>query len=121
MKTILVVEDEFAIADMLHAVLEDEGYRVVLAGNGREGLARLADTRADLVICDVMMPVLDGREMLRLMKNDESMKTIPIIMMSAAESFSLNGDGRLVPFLNKPFTLDDLLEIVEAAIGKAEP
>jgi len=121
MKTILVVEDEFAIADMLSASLEDEGYRVVLASNGREGLLRLADTQihADLVLCDVMMPVLDGREMRKTMKADPALKDIPVVLMSAAEEASTT-NGIVGPFLSKPFDLENLLKIIEEQIGKPD-
>lgn len=122
MKTILIVEDEFAIADMLSALLEDEGYRVVLASNGREGLLRLADTEihADLVLCDVMMPVLDGREMRKAMKADPALKDVPIVLMSAAEEATAINNGISGPFLSKPFDLDDLLKIIEEQIGKPD-
>src|SRR5579885_1072524 len=83
MKTILVVEDEFAIADMLSSLLEDEGYRVILASNGQEGLARLAETRPNTVLCDVMMPIMDGRQLRKTMKADPSFKDVPIVLMSA--------------------------------------
>ena len=122
MKTILVVEDEFAIADMLSSLLEDEGYRVVLASNGREGLMRLADTeiKANLVLCDVMMPILDGREMRKAMKADPALKDIPIVLMSAAPESSTSNNGITGPFLGKPFDLDDLLQVVEEQIGKPD-
>src|SRR5689334_23169154 len=108
MKTILIVEDEFAIADMLSALLEDEGYHVVLASNGREGLARLADskTHVDLVLCDVMMPILDGRELRKTMKSDPGLMNIPIVLMSAAEESSTSRNGVTGPFLRKPFDLE---------------
>ena len=58
--TVLIVEDEFAIADLLEMILTDQGYNVVLADNGRQGLDRLAEgPLPDLVISDYMMPVLD--------------------------------------------------------------
>jgi CheY-like chemotaxis protein len=63
MKTVLIVGDERPIAEMLGRMLEDEGYRVLTARDGREGLACLAHERPDVVLCDVMMPVLDGGDM----------------------------------------------------------
>src|SRR5258708_12613416 len=114
MKTILVVEDEFAIADMLSAVLQDEGYHVVLASNGREGLLRLADTEihADLVLCDVMMPVLDGREMRKTMKGDPALKDMPIVLMSAAEETSASTNVTPGPSPNKPLALANLSKTI---------
>lgn len=73
MATILVVDDEFAIVDLLEMVLVDEGYHVLTAANGRQGLERLAgQPRPDLVLSDYMMPILDGAGMLRTMRGIES-------------------------------------------------
>ncbi|MFC7556410.1 PleD family two-component system response regulator [Pseudoroseomonas wenyumeiae] len=80
--TVLIVEDEFAIADLLEMVLTDQGYRVVTAPNGRLGLQRLADgLRPDLVITDYMMPMLDGAGLLRAMRESEAERDIPCIVM----------------------------------------
>ena len=72
MRTVLIVEDEFAIADLMEMALTDEGYRVLHAANGQQGLERLAEgPRPDLVISDYMMPVLDGAGMLEAMRDGE--------------------------------------------------
>jgi CheY-like chemotaxis protein len=82
--TVLIVEDEFAIADLLEMVLTDEGYHVLMAANGRQGLERLAEgPRPDLIISDYMMPVLDGAGMLKAMRNTEAQRDIPCIVMSS--------------------------------------
>ena len=84
MATVLIVEDEFAIADLLEMVLTDEGYHVLTAANGRQGLERLAEgPRPDLVISDYMMPVLDGAGLLRAMRESEAQRDIPCIVMSS--------------------------------------
>ncbi len=84
MITVLIVEDEFAIAELLEMVLTDEGYRVLTAANGRQGLKRLAEgPRPDLIISDLMMPILDGAEMLRAMRETELQRDIPCIVMSS--------------------------------------
>ena len=64
MATVLVVDDEFGIAELFDAILTDEGYRVLTAINGRHGLEMLAQERPDLVFLDYMMPVMDGAAML---------------------------------------------------------
>ena len=61
MPTVLIVDDEISILEVLEDVLLEAGYVVVTALNGREGLERLAETRPDLILLDLMMPVLDGR------------------------------------------------------------
>ena len=69
MARILVVEDEFGIAEVLQSALTDVGHDVVLAINGKQGLERLKEIRPDLVILDFMMPVLDGPGMLKKMRS----------------------------------------------------
>src|SRR3712207_505510 len=65
MATVLVIDDEFGIAEVIEMALEDEGHRVVAAGNGEQGLERLAEAAVDLVLLDYMMPLLDGPGVLR--------------------------------------------------------
>lgn len=113
MKTILVVEDELSIAEMLRAVLEDEGYNVALAGNGREALATLDKVQPNLVLCDVMMPVVDGREVCRTMQADPRYRSIPIVLMSAVPEEVIKADFAYTAFLTKPFNMDHFLDTVE--------
>ncbi|MBK9258769.1 MAG: response regulator [Polyangiaceae bacterium] len=112
MRTILIVDDEFDIVDVLGDLLTAEGYQVVTASNGREGLMRLRDTQVDLVLLDCMMPVVDGPEMLRMMREEESLPKIPVVMMSAAEVRRQVQDLGCSAFLKKPFDLNTLLETV---------
>lgn len=113
MHTILVVEDEFGAADVMMAALEDEGYRVVVAANGRQGLERLAETPPDLIIVDYMMPIMDGAAMARTVKENPDSHSIPIVMTSALseEAVRQQFSGFQV-FLRKPFRIDELLMTV---------
>src|SRR5690606_23937872 len=70
MATILVVEDEYALAGLLRDMLQEEGYAVVLASNGSQALEQLAETRPDLILSDVMMPGMDGRALTRALRTD---------------------------------------------------
>ena len=108
---ILVVDDELTLAELLRDVLEDEGHRVVTATDGREALACLAEDRPDLVLSDVMMPHLDGRELARALHADPSWQVIPLVLMSAAGATALN-DVPYAAFIGKPFDLDVLLTTV---------
>ena len=117
--TVLVVEDEFAIADLLEMVLADEGYRVLLAINGRQGLERLAEgPRPDLVISDYMMPVLDGAAMIQAMRESEAHRDIPCIVMSSMPEANVRErlDG-YAAFVRKPFHLAAVVELVAAVLG----
>ncbi|MGI8857105.1 MAG: response regulator [Thermomicrobiales bacterium] len=109
--TILIVEDEAAIADLARSLLEEEGYRVVLAPNGREGLRRLAEERFDLVISDVMMPLMDGREFARTMRGDPTNREIPLVLMSAAGRGTVDGVPHTA-FLFKPFDLGIFIALI---------
>lgn len=113
MKTVLVVDDEFGTLDVLVAALEDEGYRVMTAANGRRGLERLEEHRPDVVISDFMMPLMDGAAMVRAMREKPEFRDIPIIMMSAAPEAALRKhlDG-YAAFLRKPFSMQALIRII---------
>ena len=119
---ILVVEDEFGIAEVLRSALTDAGHDVMIAINGSQGLERLKETLPDLVILDFMMPVLDGRGMLREMKNTPEFSGIPVILMSSLpESAVMQGtSGICDAFLRKPFRLRTVLGMVNSIIGRTE-
>lgn len=77
MATILIVDDEFGVADLLDAILTDEGYRVITAINGKRGLETMMMERPDLIFLDYMMPVMDGAGLLRSMAADPLISVHP--------------------------------------------
>ena len=119
MATVLVVEDEFAIADLLEMVLTDEGHRVLTAANGRQGLERLAEgPRPDLVISDYMMPVLDGAGLIRAMRESAAQRDIPCIVMSSMPEANVRERvAGYAAFVRKPFQLAAVLQLVAAILG----
>lgn len=112
MTLILVVDDEFSIVEMLSAVLEEEGYEVMTASNGQEGLRLLQNTLPALVISDIMMPILDGLELCRRMQADGRLKFIPVVLMSAARTTSYLKECKYAALLKKPFGLSEMLQMV---------
>lgn len=120
MKTVLVVEDEPLIAMALEAVLEDEGYRVVTAANGRQGLERLAETQVDIVLLDMMMPVMSGPAMLKAMAEDPGLRRIPAIILSSLPEATIRAqaDG-VAGILRKPYTADEVLSAVARVLSRA--
>jgi DNA-binding response OmpR family regulator len=109
---VLVVDDEIAITEALAVALEIAGYQPVCAGNGRDGLEQFERTNPQLVIADVMMPYLDGRDMVRAIRQMPAGRDIPIILMSAAHDLAgERGIGHDL-FVPKPFNLDRLLDQV---------
>ena len=121
MATILVVEDEFGIAEVLQSALTDAGHDVVIAINGKQGLERLKETRPDLVILDFMMPVLDGPSMLREMKRTPEFSSIPVMLMSSLPQSTVmqEAGGKYDGFLRKPFRLTIVLEMVNSFVDQA--
>jgi CheY-like chemotaxis protein len=121
-ETVLIVEDEFAIADLLEMALTDEGYRVVTAANGRQGLERLAEEpRPDIVITDFMMPVLDGAGFLQAMRDMKTQREIPCIVISSMPERNVRAriDG-YAAFLRKPFQLAEVVQLVAALLGASQ-
>ncbi len=114
MPTILVADDEPTTLDLVVAVLRDEGYATLAARDGPEVLELLAGARPDLVLMDVMMPGLDGREVVRRMRARPELAGVPVVLMSAAAPVDPAALG--VAFLPKPFDLDRLLREVAAAL-----
>jgi CheY-like chemotaxis protein len=111
MKKILLVEDEVDIAEVLRDVLELRGFVVVLAFDGREGLAAARAHRPDLVITDLMMPAMDGIELIESIRQLPDLARMPIIAISAAP---YEGDEL---FLRKPFDVYELVELAQRALG----
>ena len=115
MNTILVVDDEPAILELLLMLLDDEGYHAVSAGDGAAALDHLAGTAVALVITDVMMPHMDGVGLIRAMRARVSLRDVPVILLSAATRPCLDGLSPCV-FLPKPFEVATLLDHVRHAM-----
>ena len=116
MKTVLVVDDEPVLRVLMPEILQDEGYAVIDAADGQSMLELLQGVHPDLVLMDVMMPGVDGREAYQVLRSRADLPNLPVVMMSAAVQ-----PGRLDPsiaaFLRKPFDLTELVELVAELIG----
>lgn len=117
---ILAVDDEPDVLLIVKTGLEMEGYNVVTASDGEQALASAREEKPDLILLDVMMPKLDGFEVLAKLKEDEATATIPVIMLTG-----LSDRTKIQKALNsgiqcyvvKPFDFDDLMTKVRAALG----
>ncbi len=118
MATILVVDDEPAITEVLQAILEDEGYQVVTAGNGQAGLARMAEVRPALVVSDVMMPGLDGRALCRAIQANPCYRAIPVVLISAVAAPPEREGCRYAAFVHKPFDVDTLIGTISRVLDE---
>lgn len=125
MKKILVIEDEKNIRNRIVDTLElsEEPYKVFAAQHGREGLETARRELPDLIISDVMMPEMDGYEVLKALRTEEQTMTIPFIFLSAKadvahirEGMNLGADD----YLPKPFSIDELLRVVSTRLLRQE-
>jgi CheY-like chemotaxis protein len=124
-KTILLVDDEFGIVETLKELLESEGYRVVCASNGKDAMGRMSAEVPDLAVVDVMMPVMNGIEVLRAMRDSNAQKDVPVLLMSAVPRSVATQGAEALPtsgwsFIRKPFEFNDLLEAIKRMIGTPE-
>ncbi|HET9644556.1 MAG TPA: response regulator [Burkholderiaceae bacterium] len=121
MKTILVVDDELANAEVLAIILEEEGYRVFCASNGRHGLQRAAEVRPHLIVLDFMMPIMDGAEMARALRDSAPTRDIPIVMNSSLHEEAVREHfADYDYFLRKPYDIGEALEAI-ARLLKDKP
>jgi CheY-like chemotaxis protein len=118
MATVLVVDDEFGIVDVLETILTDEGYRVLTACNGKQGLVRLSEEKPEVILMDFMMPILGGGDMLRAMAAEPAYQRIPVIVMSSLreEAVAQRCKG-YAAFLHKPFRAAAVLSAVAFVLG----
>ncbi|MDR0191929.1 response regulator [Pseudomonas yamanorum] len=118
MTTILVVDDEYLIADILSFALEDEGFMVVTACNGRKGLDVLERERPALIITDFMMPVMDGLEFATAVRALPSTNHLPIILMSGAQAhIGMQRPDLFDAVLLKPFDIDLIITEVRKRLA----
>ena len=116
--TVLIVEDEEKIGRFLELELMHEGYEVMKAANGREGLEKAQSGRADLVVLDVMLPELNGFEVLRRLRKNSD---IPVIMLTARDEVmdKVAGlDGGADDYMTKPFAIEELLARIRLVLKK---
>jgi DNA-binding response OmpR family regulator len=118
--TLLVVDDDPLVVKLLQMNLEMEGYTVITAADGEAGARRAREDRPDLIVCDVMMPRMDGMELTRAVKADPATAGIPIILLSAkagAADIKAGRDAGADEYLTKPFDHVKLFERVAALLA----
>jgi DNA-binding response OmpR family regulator len=112
---VLLVDDDPVILKLLQVNFEMEGYKVMTANDGVEGLEKARTERPDIVLLDIMMPRMDGLEVTKALKGDASTKDIPIILLSAkaqASDVQVGKDMGADDYLTKPFDPLELLDRV---------
>ncbi|MCF8240149.1 MAG: response regulator [Melioribacteraceae bacterium] len=121
MEKILIVEDDQEVRSSLSEILATSGFEVVEAEDGKAGLEKVFEVIPDLIISDIMMPKMDGYELLNALQNDEKTGAIPFILLSAKSDHSDIRKGMNIgadDYLTKPFRAKELLEAVQTRINK---
>jgi len=127
MAKILVVDDEPGVVKLIKKSLEKNDYEVVTASDGKEGLAKAQNEKPDLILLDIMMPIMNGGDAVRVLKSDSATRNIPIIFLSAVISkneemnhqLSVNIENTYYPAIAKPFDLPELLAKIEELLKKS--
>lgn len=116
-KLVLLVDDELDIAQTFAWLFEWNGFDVLCASDGRQALEILGKHEPDIIISDCMMPVMDGVELSRKVRDGPASRKIPIILMSAAPAQHNLSEAEFDVFLQKPFRFDALLAEVSRLLG----
>jgi DNA-binding NarL/FixJ family response regulator len=121
MKTILLIEDQPDMRENIATILEMEDFAVLTANDGKAGIALARDEKPDLVLCDVMMPVMDGHDVLHALRQDATIRGTPFIFLTAKgekhdqrAGMNLGADD----YLTKPVSAEDLLAAVHARLNR---
>jgi two-component system, OmpR family, response regulator VicR len=120
-RRVLCIEDEPEMIDLIRLILERKGFEVIGAVGGEEGLSAIKREKPDLILLDLMMPDVDGWEVYRQMKADDSLEKIPVIVVTAKAQSIDKVLGlhiaKVEDYVTKPFGPQELLESVERILG----
>jgi len=119
---VMVIDDSKTIRRSAETLLRKAGCEVVTAIDGFEALAKITLHKPDIIFVDIMMPRLDGYQTCALIKNNQSFKSTPVIMLSSKDSIFDRARGRIVgseKYLTKPFSREDLINAITTHVGKA--
>ena len=118
---VLVIDDSKTIRRTAETLLAKAGCQVITAADGFEALGKIVDNRPNVIFVDIMMPRLDGYQTCALIKNNQSLRTTPVIMLSSKDGLFDRAKGRMVgaeQYLTKPFTRDELLGAISRHVGR---
>lgn len=118
-KKILVIDDEPDIRDIVRLYLNEEGYSIIEAANGQEGILRAQEDQPDLIVLDIMMPGINGFEVAKHLKDDPNTKHIPIVILSVLAQDSHYRQG-ILDYISKPFHQEDLVSMVRRVFEKVD-
>lgn len=118
---ILVIDDEPDVISYLSTFFEDEGYEVITARDGREGLNKARNEKPDLITLDITMPGMSGIEVFTTLRREDELASIPVVIITGVANFQRLTEYRAVRepegFMQKPINLQQLVEIVNRCLG----
>jgi len=117
---VMVIDDSKTIRRSAETLLRKVGCEVVTAIDGFEALAKITEHKPDIIFVDIMMPRLDGYQTCALIKNNQTFKATPVIMLSSKDSIFDRARGRIVgseKYLTKPFSKEDLINAITTHVG----
>ena len=117
-KSILIVDDEASIVESLQEILEYEGYDVRVASNGQQALTQLETGVPSVVLTDFMMPVMNGLQLMEVLRARPGLHALPIVLMSAVHLQPARSRQLWTAFLGKPFEIDALLSTLEGVLAR---
>jgi len=117
MGRILIVEDDDTLRGCIREILEDEGYEILDAADGRQALDLATSLDLDLIISDIEMPGLSGGDLLIVLQNLPSARDIPVIAITGLSDLRRATDTGFMAILRKPFDLEEMLEVVQQALA----
>ena len=120
-KNILAVDNEKYVVDIVKLILEREKYNVLSAYSGEECLKKALDEKPDLILLDIMMPGMDGWQVLEELKKDTATKDIPVAMLTVKEQILSDEELKekgAVDYITKPFVREDLVKRVKSLLGE---
>jgi two-component system response regulator VicR len=122
---VVCIEDDPKTIDLVKLILKKEGYEITGVGNGREGLAVIESVKPDVVLLDLMMPDMDGWEVFQSMRANESMKHIPVIVLTAKAQSIDKVLGlhiaKVNDYITKPFSPSELIQSVRKVLAPQQP
>jgi len=118
MKKILIVEDDEDLHVLYRLYLQGQSYQIIQARNGQEGLDQVAANKPDLIILDMIMPVMDGEEFIQKLRFEKKVNDVPVIIASVNDKIpaTLLEKTKVRTVLKKPFPIEVLLKEIEAAL-----
>jgi twitching motility two-component system response regulator PilG len=122
-RKVMVIDDSNTIRRSAEIFLSKAGCQVILAEDGFDALAKIADNQPDVIFCDIMMPRLDGYQTCALIKKNPRFSATPVVMLSSKDGLFDRARGRMVgsdQYLTKPFTKDSLLQAVSQHTGATQ-